>query len=412
MDAALCKEDCSMATVGRYFELVVLFWLVPLYVIVRGFYTGYTDGFVTRSFGKVWGFIWALVLAVIIAHHASAEVKVTPCDRLYSFFTLWLVSFTSIHGCGVYLVKRYALSEKIHSWLEGHEGYARWRRSDQVFGGIVEALVLLGLAFFIAINIMTSFNQHVDAIPHYSPLNFAGYILYYPIRYLPDISSALNLTGPGAFGVEGVLRQFAPGSSDPLRHCSAVVQISQAPYAWTGYIVIFISAPLALVICFQPFLYSPLWLSDLHRDGFGAIRWRGSCKVCAGRGIHVRNLLLFGTPCTKCHGSGVSQERIKTSGVPDFGEQLAGHSDRPNLKLVIRSYVIFCISMFILAVMILMVELISGITGGASGSASQSAGEVPNSAQGMLTVTPNHDYILAVGSPYPIARVAGADVGD
>jgi hypothetical protein len=33
-------------------------------------------------------------------------------------------------------------------------------------------------------------------------------------------------------------------------------------------------------------------------------------------------------------------------------------------------------------------------------------------ARGTLTVRPNHDYILAVGSPYPIARIGGADVGD
>ena len=163
-----------MVTVGRYFELVVLFWLVPLYVITRGFYTGYMDGFAARAFGKVWGFTWALVLAVIIAHYANAEVNATPCDRVYSFFSLWLLSFTSIHGCGVYIAKKYALTEKIHSWLEDPgTGYARWKRIDQALGGTVEALVLLGLAFFITVNILTSFNQDVNAIPHYTPLYFA-----------------------------------------------------------------------------------------------------------------------------------------------------------------------------------------------------------------------------------------------
>ena len=106
--------------VGRYFELVVLFWLVPLYVITRGFYTGYTDGFITRAFGKVWGFIWALILAKIIAHYVSAEINATTCDRVYSFFSLWLLSFTSIHGCGVYIAKKYTLNEKIHSRLEAN----------------------------------------------------------------------------------------------------------------------------------------------------------------------------------------------------------------------------------------------------------------------------------------------------
>jgi hypothetical protein len=48
---------------------------------------------------------------------------------------------------------------------------------------------------------------------------------------------------------------------------------------------------------------------------------------------------------------------------------------------------------------------VGGTSGAAGGSASQSA-------QGMLTVIPNHDYVLAVGSPYPMARSAGADVGD
>ena len=292
--------------VGRYFELVVLFWLVPLYVITRGFYAGYTDGFVTRAFGKVWGFIWALVLAKIIAYYVSAEINATPCDRVYSFFSLWLVSFTSIHGCGVYIAKKYALNEKVNSWLESQEGYARWKRIDQALGGTVEALVLLGLAFFITINILTSFNQNVSAIPHYTPLNFAVYALYYPIRYLSHVADALNLTGPGAFGVKDYLQHFAAGNPDPLRYCNSE-QISHAPYAWTGFIAIAITGPLAFVICFQPVLHSPLWLSDLRRYRFGPIRLAGSCKACAGRGIHIRNLLLFGTPCAKCHGAGVSR---------------------------------------------------------------------------------------------------------
>jgi hypothetical protein len=38
-------------------------------------------------------------------------------------------------------------------------------------------------------------------------------------------------------------------------------------------------------------------------------------------------------------------------------------------------------------------------------------GSPANPARGRLTIRPNHDYILAVGSPYPIARVGGADVG-
>lgn len=64
----------------------------------------------------------------------------------------------------------------------------------------------------------------------------------------------------------------------------------------------------------------------------------------------------------------------------------------------------------IAAVLVLLVLLVGrtsvgGTSGAAGGSASQSA-------QGMLTVIPNHDYVLAVGSPYPMARSAGADVGD
>jgi hypothetical protein len=348
-----------MVTVGRYFELVVLFWLVPLYVITRGFYTGYVDGFASRAFGKLWGFIWASVLAVIIVHYASAEVNAAPCDRVYSFFSLWLVCFTTVHGCGVYIAKKYALTEKIHSWLEGdeddagHAWYARWKGIDQALGGTVEALVLLGLAFFIAVNILNSFNQDVNAIPHYTPLYFASYVLYYPIRYLQYVASALNLTGPGAFGVEQYLRQFALGSPDPLRYCNGE-QISHAPYAWTGFIAIAITGPLAFVICFQPVLYSPRWLSELRRDRFGAIRLPGSCKVCAGRGIHIRNLLLFGTPCAKCHGSGYSAEAPGIS--PEFRKR---YSDRPNLKLVVKSYAIFCIAIFISPFIILIISLIT-----------------------------------------------------
>jgi hypothetical protein len=38
-------------------------------------------------------------------------------------------------------------------------------------------------------------------------------------------------------------------------------------------------------------------------------------------------------------------------------------------------------------------------------------GSPANPARGTLTIRLNHDYILAVGSPYPIARAGGADVG-
>jgi hypothetical protein len=38
-------------------------------------------------------------------------------------------------------------------------------------------------------------------------------------------------------------------------------------------------------------------------------------------------------------------------------------------------------------------------------------GSLANPAQGTLTIRPNHDYILAIGLPYSIARVGGADVG-
>lgn len=38
-------------------------------------------------------------------------------------------------------------------------------------------------------------------------------------------------------------------------------------------------------------------------------------------------------------------------------------------------------------------------------------GSPGNPARGTLTIRPNHDYLLAVGSPYPIARIGGADVG-
>lgn len=346
-----------MTTVGRYFELVVLFWLVPLYVITRGFYTGYTDGFVTRAFGKVWGFIWALVLAKIIADYASAEVNATPCDRVNTFLGLWLVSFTTIHAGGVWVVKKYELNEKIHSWLEEQEGYDRWRRFDQALGGAIEALVLLGLAFFIVVNILTSFNQDVNAIPHYTPLNFAAYLLYYPIRFLGDISSALNLTGPGAFGFKENIQQFAAGS--PELYCTSGQQISHAAYGWTAFIFAFITGPLAFVICFQPVLYSPLWLSELRQHGFrGYRRSYGTCEVCAGRGFHIRNLLLFGTPCAKCHGSGLSPEGMKSGRFsPDYG-----YSDEPNLKLVAKSYAIFWVAMFMLALIILIISVISGIT--------------------------------------------------
>ena len=340
-----------MATVGRYFELVVLFWLVPLYVITRGFYTGYMDGFATRAFGKVWGFTWAIVLALIITNYASTEVNATPCDHVNTFLGLWLVSFTSIHGCGVYIVKKYALNEKIHSkiysWLEDQEKYPRWKRIDQALGGTVEALVLLGLAFFITVNIMSAFNQDISVIPRYSPLYFTSYLLYYPIRYLPYVYNALNLTGPGVFGFKEDIQRFAPGS--PELYCHQ--QLSHAPYGWTALIFIFITGPLAFVICFQPVLYSPRWLSELRQRRFSAIRVSGSCELCAGRGIHIRNLLLFGTPCAKCHGSGFSPE---SSGISQ--EYRERYSDRPNLKLVVTTCIVFYIATFILAVIILIIS--------------------------------------------------------
>lgn len=39
-------------------------------------------------------------------------------------------------------------------------------------------------------------------------------------------------------------------------------------------------------------------------------------------------------------------------------------------------------------------------------------GSPDHPARGTLTIRPNHDYLLAVGSPYPVARIGGADVGD
>jgi hypothetical protein len=38
-------------------------------------------------------------------------------------------------------------------------------------------------------------------------------------------------------------------------------------------------------------------------------------------------------------------------------------------------------------------------------------GSPANPARGTLTIQPDHDYILAAGLPYPIARIGGADVG-
>jgi hypothetical protein len=56
-----------------------------------------------------------------------------------------------------------------------------------------------------------------------------------------------------------------------------------------------------------------------------------------------------------------------------------------------------------------------GVAGHAGGGApppqSNTLGQPGNPARGTLTIRPNHDYILAVGSPYPIARIGGADVG-
>lgn len=39
-------------------------------------------------------------------------------------------------------------------------------------------------------------------------------------------------------------------------------------------------------------------------------------------------------------------------------------------------------------------------------------GSPANSAQGTLTIRSGHDYVLAIGEPYQVARVGGADVGD
>src|ERR1017187_6962424 len=63
-------------------------------------------------------------------------------------------------------------------------------------------------------------------------------------------------------------------------------------------------------------------------------------------------------------------------------------------------------------VLLALLVVVDSKSGAARGSPSEVGGGFRQSAHGMLTVVPDHDYILAVGSPYPIARDSGADVGD
>jgi hypothetical protein len=77
----------------------------------------------------------------------------------------------------------------------------------------------------------------------------------------------------------------------------------------------------------------------------------------------------------------------------------------------VRAPVVIAAGLILAAVLLVVRALPDSSSNAPSGAGSQSGSQVPTSARGTLTIIPDHDYILAVGAPYPIARVGGADVG-
>ncbi len=98
---------------------------------------------------------------------------------------------------------------------------------------------------------------------------------------------------------------------------------------------------------------------------------------------------------------------------PWAGQPARNHRRRP--RAVPAKIVVLLVTLTALPLLWLVLEETAKTGAGHAGPSQQPGatvlGSPANPARGRLTIRPNHDYILAVGSPYPIARVGGADVG-
>jgi hypothetical protein len=256
---------------------------------------------------------------------------------------LWLLTFSVIHACGVFLIKRYKINQKIHDWLEAQPAYAIWRFPDRLAGGLLEALAMLALAFYLTRSLDSSF-------PAYTPYK----IIEDGVNAVnAQVSDFLGLTGPGFMSPQGKLDSIVPNAAQ--NQC--FTHVGSAPWAWAGFVFFLVTGPLAVVVCLQPVLYMSDWIEQYRRYGFSANKAKHACRACGGRGIHLRNPLLFGTPCTKCQGTGWKKKKDRKLMASDD----ARARDRPGLALLIGSYVWF---MAVAVALLLLIGIVTFLVKG------------------------------------------------
>lgn len=112
------------------------------------------------------------------------------------------------------------------------------------------------------------------------------------------------------------------------------------------------------------------------------------------------------------HGSDASSGPAGLS-YPWAGQTVRNHRRHSRSRAMRITLIVVALAALLIAGLALQEATKSG-PGQAAPSQQSGApplGSLTNPARGTLTIRPSHDYILAVGMPYPIARVGGADVG-
>jgi hypothetical protein len=326
---------------------VVTFWLVPVFLTVRGLYLGSRDGFLVHAPLKIWAVWWTVWLARWFITYSQTHVAAgNICGRETAFTALWLTGFAVIHGAAVYVVRRSELTEKVYAGLNRWPWYLRWRRVDLIAGGVVQMAAALGVAYYMAAPLYDP--------PAGTPLSLVGPVVK---TVGSKVASFLGLQGPDYFAIGGYQENFLHHSALSVNTC--MQQTSHEPYGWLLFVWAFAIGPLFAIVCLQPVLYLSIWIKRLGRDPFYGHN-QLACRSCSGRGIHVRNPLLFGTVCLTCRGSG----QRKPTKSPAIAESEENHKEnsgetKVTLGLVLKSYLWFWILvLFILPALIVPIALI------------------------------------------------------
>jgi hypothetical protein len=310
---------------------VVGFWVIPVFLAVRGLYFGIRDGFLAHVLLKIWAVFWTLWLAEWLIAYSKTHVSAgNACGRETTFTALWLTSFALIHGAAVYIVRRFELMEKIYDKLNEKDWYLRWRRVDLIAGGVVQAVAALGVSYYMAAPLYNP--------PEGTPLWLVGRAAN---AVGSKVTSFLGLHGPDYFGIGGYQENFLQHSSATVNGCMQLTP--HEPYGWLLYVWAFAIGPLFAIICLQPVLYLSIWIKRLGRGSGLYVRSDLACRKCGGRGIHVRNPLLFGTLCIDCRGSGHSKFPSSLGSAEAEEHEEDPEEIKVNLSLILKTYIWFWI---------------------------------------------------------------------